>query len=189
MYQTKYNKSIRSMTAEYQFRSIIRTMGGKYLYEYSFMKHPHSGLAVVDFVVGISGKGQDEDFITINSMTGVELKTTIGDLRSGYGINFNSFRFNYLLVPADIAFSAIQFMKSKIEFNHVGILVIQEDGLLCMERSASVVRSDDEFSRDLRKDLSVIESFDSIAYLMAWSGQSDCQVPYYNAESDTLILK
>lgn len=140
------NKSVETIILEKQFEAIVRALGGDCLYEYKIFKRPPNGYELVhpfkvDFVVSLKGEDSKP---TYRTFTGVELKNDIYDLMGAYGKNFFSFVFNYLLVPERISERAAKYMSSVVEYKHVGILVLCDNGELIMRKKASAFLEDDK---------------------------------------------
>ena len=141
--KVKGKKGNKTIIAESQFKSIIKTLGGDYLYEYGFYIKPlHSYECpyhkIIDFVVMLNG---DKDYQTF---VGVELKTDMADLKGAYGKNFFSFCYNYLLVTGDISARAIRYIESIEDYKHVGILILCEDGSIILSKRATMLSENSE---------------------------------------------
>lgn len=142
----KGKKSIKTIIAEEQFKAIIKAIGGEYKYEYVFFKKPSESYLTrhpnkIDFVVSLKHR---DGGMSYRSFAGVELKTSLYDLRGAYGKNFSSFCYNYLLITEDISARAVQYMESIEEYKHVGILILCGDGELIINRAAKPLLSDDK---------------------------------------------
>lgn len=77
------NKSLRTIIAEAQFKAIIRSCGGNYLYERTIHQTPKYSYQCpkrkkIDFVVGLPNENGNSIFVY--TATGVELKTSMGNL-------------------------------------------------------------------------------------------------------------
>lgn len=146
--ETKGNKNADTIRLEEQFKSIIKARGGDYLHEFTIYQTPEESYQSprrkrIDFVVGMpSEKGN----ILVYSSTGVELKTSVVDLiGSAYGKNFACFQYNYLLVPEEICVRAFKYMQGIVEYNHVGILVLCDNGELHVIKRATMYKDDVDF--------------------------------------------
>ena len=120
----------------------------------------------IDFVIGIPTEKGDSIFAA--SATGVELKTSMEDLaNSQYGKNFSSFSYNYLLVTENISVRAETYMKKNKRYEHVGILVLCENGELLVIKYAKKVNDSKNFDVTHRAALleENCEGIDSIKHL------------------------
>ena len=124
----KGNKSDKTIMLEKLFIAIMRANNMQVFYEYA------CGTGVIDFVVGLPGEKPDR--MKWSGMTGVELKSSMADFRTGNGLNIYAYPYTYILVPEDIAYSAIKHMQQDTKFDHVGVLVLKDDYTLEIHKHA-----------------------------------------------------
>lgn len=169
----KGNKSDETIVLEKLFIGIMRAYGMEVFYEYQ------CGTGTIDFVVGFHS--HKPGYMYHEGMTGVELKSSMSDFRTGNGLNIKTFPFTYMLVPERIAYSAIKHMEKNVEFNHVGLLVLMDDYYMEIHKHA-------EFLSELERNSIMIprikeshftEYIDAVAY-----GMSDDCVSCHNYETN-----
>lgn len=167
----KGRKSFDTIIAEAQFKTAIKVLGGEYLYEKEIYKTPKNSYesphpSFIDFVVGLPDKDGN---IMCFTGTGVELKTSMSDLKnSAYGKNFSAFMFNYLLVPEGISARAAKYMDTNGGYEHVGLLVLCDDGQLIMQKEATALLSDEDYEMQYKSafEEEEFERRDAVAYLL-----------------------
>ena len=182
MMQHKGNKSEETIRVEQLFMAIMHTLNMAVCYEWK------CGNGTIDFVVGTdAGKGK----IYWEGMTGVELKTTMNDLRTGNGLNVRAFPFNYLLVPEKIAYSAVKYMERYSGyFGHVGLLVLMDDYTLDIHRPATVILPDERNHgyHTNTVNLSEFEKYyDSVAFALGQFGDNPVTVHNFKTNETKMV--
>lgn len=164
--QHKGNKNDITIAVEKVFIGICRAVGMEIFYEYA------CGTGTVDFVVGISAD-KDERSMYYAGQTGVELKTSMNDLRTWNGLNIRAFPYNYILVPENIAYSAMRHMERyNKEFKHVGLIVLMDDYSLVVQRYATPIMPKELTPMNKRCEEDKYASYpDSVALLVAFQDE------------------
>jgi len=180
--QHKGNKSEETIRCEQLFMAVMRALGMTCFYEQRI------GTGTIDFVVG---QNAGDSRMYYDGMTGVELKATMNDLRTGNGLNVRAFPFNYVLVPEKIAYSAVKYMeKYPKDFRHVGLLVLMDDYTLDIHRYASPVMP--ESNKELMQQINKAEFeqyHDSVALALGHFGDNPVTVHNFKTnESKTVKI-
>lgn len=187
-YRLPKNESVDTWLARYQFKAKVESHG------FGTIDERHVPGGIIDFVVGLATRDKR---IYFNTMAGVELKVDYYDLINTHntGKNFFSFHFNYLLIPYDIAYQSVKYMKSKMEYDHVGILVYDENMAITVERYAKFYVPTDKFYRNLETwendslnmpDTTAVEVYDSVKSLLCYAADSELSVcEIYNIRNHT----
>jgi len=136
----------------------------------------------IDMVLGMGKGNVEEQTMVPATMTGIELKISLSDLKNKFerGKNFYSFHYNYLLIPNDIAYSAMRYVKSRTDYNHIGVIVFDENCILHVERFASYYepKVPHDYVREYEKSMNDrgktdYPVMDSIRFLLAQALYSD----------------
>ena len=136
-YDLNNHESVASMIIRRQFQSQAIALG------YSVRHEVIVCGGRIDMVLG-NGDVINQT-MSSHSMTGIELKISLSDLKNQWetGKNFYNFHYNYLLIPNDIAYSALKYVNSNIKYGHVGVIVYDVNGMLHVERIASYYEPSD----------------------------------------------
>ena len=182
--QHKGNKSEETIKCEQLFVSIVSTLEMGFLYE------QYCGTGTIDFVVGDKAKG---NAIYYCGMTGVELKTSMNDMRTWNGLNVKAYPYNYLLVPEKIAYSAFRRMEQySDEFDHVGLLVLEEEDytLNLFKQAKFIVPSDrnTELMKRIRSNVDeYADYYDSVAYMLGVHGDNPVSVHNFKTNETRIV--
>lgn len=173
IYFNNKSESIDTVVIRHQLHAISRAIGFKIWEEVTV-----DGCHRIDYVLGVPA---DENSMRTSSLTGIELKVMLNDLKNningGSGKNVFSFFYNYFLVPEDIAYHANKYILSVAEYEHVGILVYNKYGEIILDRPASFYQPTDEqaaypeFKKSNAKKLGTV--IDSVTGLLSQAAFDD----------------